>query len=351
MSRHQSKSWSSDELAGWQRAAPTVDDDPAARIVLVGPELAFAGASELIPSWAADTPEQSWIEVQLEVTAAHEPPSLYRMGRWDDACEGSQRTSFAAQRTPVASVATDTLVITAPSVTVRPRIVLGGKPGADMPDLEALTLCVTSNAPPPSWQTEALPETALSVPLRLPQYAYVGGEGWCSPVALAMALAYWHEQTGDPRLAPFRDPACVPDLVVPMVNDPAWQGTGNWAFNTAFAASRGLTAYVTRLESLSQLARWITAGVPVIISLGWHEGELEGALVPSSGHLTLVRGFAHGRRVLTAEPASYEEVQVLRSYHADQFFTCWQQASGGAVYLIYPPSWPRPEPAPGDAWV
>jgi hypothetical protein len=134
-----------------------------------------------------------------------------------------------------------------------------------------------------------------------------------------------------------------------MVYDQAWEGTGNWAFNTAYAASLGLTAYVTRLERLDQVARWTAAGVPVIVSLAWQPGELDGAPGATAGHLNLITGFADGQ-ALVAEPASRDMGQILRRYRVDQLQACWQRASGGAVYLVHPPGWPRPAPGPGDAW-
>jgi hypothetical protein len=164
-----------------------------------------------------------------------------------------------------------------------------------------------------------------------------------------MALAYWRERTGDPRLTPFVDAACVPNLVAPMVDDPEWEGTGNWAFNVAYAASLGLTAYVTRMHSLEQVARWTAAGVPVVCSLAWQPGELDGAPGETAGHLNVIVGFA-GDHVLVAEPASRDMAQIVRRYRADQLHDCWQRNSGGTVYLLHPPGWPRPEPGPGDAW-
>jgi hypothetical protein len=164
-----------------------------------------------------------------------------------------------------------------------------------------------------------------------------------------MALAYWHAHTGDPRLAPYASPAAVLALAVPAVFDPGWDGTGNWAFNTAVAANLGLVAYVTRLHSLDQLARWTAAGVPVPISIRWKPGELDGALGSSAGHITVVTGF-DGDRVLMAEPAAREQAAVACSYRAEQLFACWQRASGGMAYIVHPPGWPRPAPGTGDAW-
>lgn len=339
-----------DAIAGWERAAPLPDDDPQARVALLSPELPAGGAAEAIPSWAADTPAGSWVELQLRARRGDGWSRLYRMARWDSAAAESRRTSFDSQRDDDGRVATDTLMLAGPAEALQVRVLLCAEPGADMPDLERLTICLTGAgeaAPPPA----ELPPSSVEMPLLLSQYAYEAGAGWCSPTTVAMALAYWRARTGDARLAPFDGPACVPDLAAPQIYDPAWGGTGNWSFNAAFAAARGLVAYVTRLHSLEQVARWTAAGVPVMLSVAWQEGQIEGAPGATNGHLTLVTGFA-GPRALIAEPAGRGgPEEVRRAYPLGQLHEAWQANSGGTVYLIHPEGWPTPEPGPGDAWV
>lgn len=342
---------SADDIAGWERAAPDPSDDPQARVALLGPELPAAAAIEAIPSWAAETPPGSWIELQLRARRGAHWSRFYRIAAWDDTLAGGRRTSFDSQRDEDGRVATDTLVLAGPADALQARVLLCAEPGADMPDLAGLTICLTREAPAPAPAISGLPASRVELPLLLSQHAYESGGGWCSPTTVAMALAYWRDRVGEPRLAPFAGPACVPDLTAPGIYDPAWKGTGNWSFNVAFAAAHGLTAYVTRMHSLAQVARWTAAGVPVILSVAWQEGQLENAPGSTNGHLTMAVGSA-GERVLMAEPASRGGPEaVARSYRADQLHACWQGNSSGTVYLIYPPGWPRPEPGPGDAWV
>ena len=64
-----------------------------------------------------------------------------------------------------------------------------------------------------------------------------GGEAWCSPTSTAMVLGYYGLQPG-----PFGDVArghADPqvDHTARMVFDHAYDGTGNWAFNTAYAST------------------------------------------------------------------------------------------------------------------
>ncbi|MBX0328932.1 C39 family peptidase [Oscillochloris sp. ZM17-4] len=345
--------YDAEAIAGWPREAPRPDDDPQARVALLGPELAAGGAAEAIPSWGADTPPGSWVEIQLRARSAGRWSRFYRLAAWDSAPAGSRRTSFPSQRDDDGRVATDTLLPAAPADAIQARVLLCAAPGADMPELESLALCLTGGweLGVGGWENDVpTPNSQLLIPSYYSQYlSFPGGEGWCSPTSLAMALAYWRERTGDDRLAPFGDASCVPDLVAPMVFDPEWEGTGNWIFNTAYAASLGLTAYVTRMHSLGQVARWTEAGVPVVCSLAWQPGELDGAPGATAGHLNLIVGFEEGH-VLVAEPASRDMGQILRRYRADQLYDCWQRSSGGAVYLLHPPGHPRPAPGSGDGW-
>jgi hypothetical protein len=349
--------WDAEAIAGWEREAPAPADDPQARIVIIGPETDAHGAVEAIPTWQADTPPGSWVELQLRARFGDRWSRFYRVAAWDGALTGSRRGSFDAQADADGQLATDTLLLTAPADALQARALLCAEPGADMPELEALAICLTAAGERPAAALASQPSAlspqpaALTLPLLLSQYSYPdGGAAWCSPTTLTMALAYWHARGGDPRLEPFTAAQAVPDRAVPLIFDPGWDGTGNWAFNTALAASLGLTSYVTRLHSLEQLARWTAAGVPVPISIRWEPGELDGPIERSSGHITLVTGVA-GDRVLMAEPAGRDESAVAFSYRADQLYACWQRASRGAVYILHPPGWPRPEPGEGDAWV
>jgi hypothetical protein len=356
MPPHSLVRWDADAIAGWEREAPAPDDDPHARIVLLSPEAPATGAAEAIPTWQADTPPGSWIELQLRARLGECWSRFYRVAVWDSAPSASRRTSFPAQKDSHGQLATDTLLLNAPADGLQARVLLCAEPGADMPELEALAICMTGAGEAPAAALAPQPSafspqpSALTMPLLVSQYSFPdGGAGWCSPTSLAMLLAYWHARTGDARLEPFTTAPCVPGLAVPLSFDPGWGGTGNWAFNTALAASLGLTGYVTRLHSLGQLARWTAAGVPVPISIRWEPGELDGAAGRSAGHITVVSGVA-GDRVLMAEPAARDHAGVALSYRADQLYACWQRASRGAVYIIHPPGWPRPEPGEGDAW-
>ena len=105
-----------------------------------------------------------------------------------------------------------------------------------------------------------------------------GGEAWCSPTSTAMVLAYYGLQPG-----PFTDITAghadaQVDHTARLVYDHAYEGTGNWAFNTAYAST--LTtgdAYVTRLRDLRAAEDFIAAGVPLVASVAFGRNQLTGA--------------------------------------------------------------------------
>jgi hypothetical protein len=157
-----------------------------------------------------------------------------------------------------------------------------------------------------------------------------------------MVLGYWHDRTKWQELAPFAKPDAVPDLVAPGVYDPAYDGYGNWSFNVAFAAARGLDSYVARMGGLAEVEPWLQAGVPVVLSVAWKEGELTGAPLPRSrGHLLVATGFTPEGDVIVADPAGASSAEVRRSYLRSEFERCWLRPYGTA-YLIYPAPWPVP---------
>ena len=98
--------WDSDAIAGWEREAPAPADDPQARIVLVGPETAARGAVEAIPTWQADTPPGSWVELQLRARFGDRWSRFNRVAAWDGALRSSRRSSFSRACTGFCATAT-----------------------------------------------------------------------------------------------------------------------------------------------------------------------------------------------------------------------------------------------------
>jgi hypothetical protein len=82
--------------------------------------------------------------------------------------------------------------------------------------------------------------------------------------------------------------------------------------------------------------------VPLIASIGWAQGELDGApIASSSGHLLVIVGLTGDGKVIVNEPRVdiREGGHVRMCYASTQFERAWQTSSHGTVFLIYPPGW------------
>jgi hypothetical protein len=326
--------WTVDAVASSQSRVTT----------LLGPQTSVPESfTEVIPSWCAETPAGSWIEVQLRVRCTNHWTKFYRIAQWDSLSEGSVRQSFDIQADDNGQMMTDTLVLNGEANMVQPRVLLYST-AETQPSVKAVQLALSRPSDQVVKSTRFRP-IELPVPFRSQMIYTYGGNHWCSPTSVTMVLAYWYTRTGNKQLAPFLNHSAVPDLVVPQVYDPIYDGHGNWAFNTAFAASYGLCAYVTRLAGMEQIEPWIATGVPVIIGIAWTQGTLLHAPLPSSsGHLLVVIGFDERGQIITADPAGASESEVRRIYDILQLESAWQQSSVGVAYLIYPHDWPTPPP-------
>ena len=160
-----------------------------------------------------------------------------------------------------------------------------------------------------------------------------GGEVWCSPTSTSMVLGYWSGGGEDAVSCETRVRAAVAGTY-----DWVYDGHGNWPFNTAYAATQGYEGYVARFTSLAKAEEYVAAGVPVIMSIAWGKGELTGADIESTnGHLLVLVGFDPSGNPIVNDPASPTNDRVQKTYLRSEFEPLWLQASGGTVYLIYPP--------------
>ncbi|WP_425145303.1 peptidase C39 family protein [Deinococcus sp.] len=304
----------------------TVLSDPARLTpqsghVLSGPETSAPPFDELVPSWNALTPPGSSLTLEVRVRAGDGGWSRwFSFGTWTAA---AGRSSLDGQSDAAATLNTDTLALKVPASAYQSRVTLRGA--------ARLTLLAFSTSLK-AGRTARLGEpsdrsawgTVLAVPQRSQMLYKDGGEVWCSPTSTSMILGYYGVSVTVPQAAA-------------GTYDKAYDGTGNWPFNTAYAGSLGMRAYVSRLSSLSAAERYISAGVPLALSLGWKAGELPGAAVPSSsGHLMVLVGFdAAGNPVLN-DPAAPSDAGVRRTYPRAAFERLWLTHSGGTVYVIAP---------------
>jgi hypothetical protein len=176
-----------------------------------------------------------------------------------------------------------------------------------------------------------------------------GGEAWCSPTSTAMVLGYYGRLPAPSAYAwagSRTDPWV--DEVARRTYDTAYEGTGNWPFNTAYAASRGLSAFVTRLRSLAEAESFIAAGIPVIASISFSAGGLAGAPISATaGHLLVIVGFTSSGDVVVNDPAASTASGVRRTYDRAEFEKAWLSGSGGTVYVLHDDAHPLPG-SPGN---
>jgi len=199
------------------------------------------------------------------------------------------------------------------------------------PSVRYLSAAYSTEAPKdaePSSGDPANWDVLLGVP-ECSQMVYEGGNVWCSPTSTAMIVSYWTNPTA---LCADAVPAAVTGIY-----DWIYDGTGNWPFNTAYAATYGLQGSVRRFTSMNDIEAWVAQGVPVAISYAWGKGDLTGAAVKSSsGHLSVVVGFDVDGNPIVNDPAAATDGEVQRTYLRSELEPLWLAASAGTVYLIKP---------------
>jgi hypothetical protein len=310
--------------------------------------------SQLIPSWSADTPAGSWIEVEIQArTAGGRETRWWRMGTWAYGDETIRRTSVNGQSDADGVVETDTFKTRVEKMTgYRARVTLSRSAAAGAaPMLRRISALVsdtrsyTPRYPSPRYSDRA---SELAVPRysqeihagEFPEYDG-GGEAWCSPTSTEMVVEYWNKRPAPDELAwvgPHADPQV--DYAARFTYDAAYGGTGNWPFNTAYASRFGLSARVLQLGSLNDAERYILAGVPLVASITHARGALPGFLNNdgTNGHLLVIIGFTASGDVIANDPAATSDATVRRVYGREAFERAWIGGSGGVVYFITLPS-------------
>jgi hypothetical protein len=306
----------------------------------------------LVPSWNAATPGPTWLQVEVRVKSGGNWSRWFNLGVWNREATPVKRRSVDGQSTSRWRVATDTLQskgrVFASAYQYRVR--LSTKKRGKSPSLGAVSIVTSDSYRHGNSAGVPALKKAWGKDLRVPartQMIYSQGEAWCSPTSLSMVMAYWSNRTGRKGLDqwPTNVARGVRDYGIPA-NSFAW---GNWPFNTAYAASNGLSARVTRMAQIEQLERWTDRGIPVIVSIAWDNGytsrRLSGApLRRSNGHILVVRGFTKSGHVIVNDPAFGSSSKVRHVYRRNEFERAWLKnhavygnyGNSGITYLIHP---------------
>lgn len=287
-----------------------------------------------IGSWNATTPAGTWVQLELRAFRAADQrwTRFYNLGFWAADTGAVKRRSVGNQRDAYGSVSTDTLLLRGDPVWTRYqfRVSLFTTKPEVSPSVRLVSIMTSDTRKQPAGVARESDRQAWGVELNVPQRSQMiypgGGEVWCSPTTVSMALAYWGVNVPVPYAAE-------------ATYDYAYKGNGNWPFNTAWAAAENaqLEAFVTRFSSMAQVEEWISAGVPVIMSYAYRNGELPGTpLKSSNGHIQLIRGFDANGNVIVNDPAFPSDATVRVVYDRAILERLWLERAGGTVYLIYP---------------
>lgn len=311
--------------------------------------------TRLIASWNAHTPGDSLIEVRVRGrTSSGATSSWDVLARWTASDRFTQRRTAGTQPDDLASVNVDTWQ-TAGLRDHQLRVTLMRQTGKRYtPSLDAVG-AVVSRLPASAGATSK-PGPARGKVLPVPRYSQMvhsghyprwgnGGQAWCSPTATSMVLGYYGAlpKRKERSWVPKGHPQPFVDHAARMTYDYAYDGAGNWPFNTAYAAPRVGHGFVTRLRSLREAERLIVAGIPVVASIAFGRGELRGAPISrTNGHLVVIVGFTKAGDVVVNDPAAPNNRTVRRTYDRGQLERAWLNASGGTVYVIHDDAHPLP---------
>jgi len=309
-------------------------------------------ARTLIPSWNITAPSGTWARIEARVKSGSTAGSWDTIANWGYSTAGVHRTSLSTQTDDLARVDVDTVTANGGKTfnAWQLRVSLIRPKGATTkPTLLSVTGVVASYAkrnPTTSYTTMTASKT-LAVPtysqmIHKGQYSAWGGggEAWCSPTSTVMVLRYFKSgpKPADYSWATAKNYSDgFVDHAARYTYDYRYEGTGNWPFNAAYAGRYGLDAFVTRLTNLRAGEAYIRAGIPLVASIAFTKGHLDGAPISSTpGHMLVIVGFTKAGDVVVNDPAASKNSTVRRTYKRAQFEKAWLGGSGGVVYVIRP---------------
>ncbi|HJV29886.1 MAG TPA: C39 family peptidase [Gaiellaceae bacterium] len=306
--------------------------------------------SQAIPSWNATTPAHTWIQVELRARTQDERETKwYVLGRWASGDADFHRTSVPGQGDKDGFVAIDTFVPKKAMLAYQLRLTLYRDAGSGAsPSVTKLSTVVANDADPYAPSTTTMTDDVI---LPVPEYSQEihaghypefdgGGEAWCSPTSTAMILGFWGRgpTPADYAYVPAGHQDPWVDHAARFTYDYNYNGAGNWPFNIAYAHVFGLAGAVTQLRSLAEAEQFVKAGIPLVASISFGSGKLDGFPFKSTnGHLLTIVGFTADGDVVSNDPAALSDAEVQRVYNRAQFEEAWMTSTGGLVYLLYEP--------------
>ena len=246
-------------------------------------------AKSLIPSWTIQSPTGTWARIEVRVKSGSTTGSWDTIANYAFSASYIKRASGSAQTDDLAKLSTDTVLANSGKsfTSWQVRVLLMRPVGAKTtPTLEAVngTQATYATRTISTSSTTMTKTKELAVPMssqmihkgEYPEWGG-GGEAWCSPTSTSMVMRYFGTgpTAADYSWTSFQDGFV--DHAARYTFDYAYDGTGNWPFNTAYAARHSLDAFVTRLHTLRDAEAFINAGIPLVASIAFGKGELDGA--------------------------------------------------------------------------
>lgn len=278
--------------------------------------------NRLVPSWIARTPLKTNVKVDVQLRVNNTWTMWYPLGVWDS--NYGSKSSSGSDTYGYTSI--DTIIVRSgyKADAFRFQVTLQTKDRAITPALQYFAVTAFDASIPPATQIQLNPGwlTELPVPMRsqMIEDPKVSGS-ICSPTSVSMVLEYY----GINRTT---------KQIYDLVYDNGAGIYGNWPFNTAAAGSFGREAYVDYYFNIDEIKNKIAAGIPVVCSISFSAGQLDGAPISSTaGHLIVARGFVirdNQEYVICNDPAAPDNATVRREYKVEQFMNAWK----GWVYII-----------------
>ena len=264
--------------------------------------------TELVASWAADTPAGTWIEVCVRARphGSRAYGRWYVMARWAADASEIEPTSVPHQSDPVGYVDVDTFrAHTGRACDVwQLRVTLLRPVGTTATPILRYAGAVVSAPTPVPTRTSA-PGPRAGRLLTMP---------WGGTSPLGAVLGYWGVAASVNGVGRYADAAA-------RHTDGR---TANRSFAVAYAAGFGLRAFVTRLRDLTEAELFLAAGIPLVLELADRRPVALAGLTADGG--ALVDGATHPRHRLEL---------------------AWLAGSGGLVLAVHPPAAPLP-PRPAE---
>lgn len=285
-------------------------------------------------SWNASTPKGSYVVCYMQARANGVWSKWIKNCLWTTEGTVWQRTTFK-DKDSIAYANTSEMSLDQKADAIRIRVQLETADGLTYPTLRFVSVQISDS---PLCREDVAPNKAtwgkdIDVPV-LSQLSVPHGSVWCSATSVTMVLRYWGEQMHRRDLQNIGITEAAHGIF-----DGSWGGTGNWAFNVAYAGEQpGIRAYTIRLSGIPEIENWIAKGVPVVVSLDYN--KLRHRNGGSMGHLMVVRGFTDDGKVIFNDPWGdpKQPEKLKKVFSREDLEGAWLGEAGsyGTVYIIYP---------------